>query len=185
MSFWKKKDNLIITAFVLVFFAGITYWYDLCCVRASFFESSTSDGFQIPFVDGDQKQRTLDQFKGKPLIVNFWATWCPVCVKKMGTLNRFAKKFQEMGGEVLAISQDRSGLSTVSAYYTRHDYQNLPIYLETSGKLMNAFGAQGLPTTIFIDSQGKEVDRIVGGVDWESSEMAAFVNKNFGTNLSQ
>ncbi|MBP9692768.1 MAG: TlpA family protein disulfide reductase [Alphaproteobacteria bacterium] len=185
MSFWKKKDNLIITTFVILFFAGIIYWYDLCCVRASFFESNSSDGFQIPFVDGDQKQHTLDLHKGKPLVVMFWATWCPACVKSMGTLNSFSKKFQEKGGEVLAISQDRGGLSAVRAYYTRHDYKNLPLYLDASGKLMNTFSVRGLPTAIFIDAQGKEVDRIVGGVDWESSEMNAKVNQNFGLSLSQ
>lgn len=185
MSFWKKKDNLIISSLVVLFFVGLTFWFDLCCVRASFFDSISSNGFQIPFVDSDQKQHTLDQFKGKPLVVNFWATWCPVCVKKMGTLNNFAKKFQEKGGEVLAISQDKGGLSTIRSYYTRNGYQNLAIYLDASGKLMSAFGVRGLPTTLFIDAQGNEVDRIVGGFDWESSDANALIEKNFGIKLSR
>ena len=86
---------------------------------------------------------------------------------------------------MLAISQDRAGLSAVRAYYARHDYKNLPLYLDASGKLMNTFDVRGLPTAVFIDAQGKEVDRIVGGADWESSEMGTKVNTNFGINLSQ
>lgn len=184
MSFWKKKDNLIISGFVILFFIGLAVWYDFCCVRAAFFRSQPiANAYEIPFVDRDQKQLTLSQFKGKPLVVNFWATWCPVCVKKMGSLNNFAQKFQEKGGQVLAISQDRGGLSKVRAYYARNEYKDLEIYLDTSGYLMDAFGARGLPTSVFIDAQGKEVGRIEGGFDWESSEAKELVEEYFGIQL--
>ncbi len=180
MSFWKKKDNLIITGLVAIFFVGLGYWYDLCCVRAAFptFSTKPVTIFQIPFIDANQKSLTLEQFKGKPLIINFWATWCPVCVKKMGTLNTFAKKFHDQGGEVITISED-NGLDTVKAYYARHGYKNLPIYLDNSGQLMGALGASGLPTSIFIDAQGNEVGRISGGIDWESPQVIQMVNKYY------
>ena len=181
MSFLEKKDNLIIIGFVVVFFIGLSAWYG----GVSFVPSSASaSAFDIPFVNENQQQVNLNQFKGKPLVVNFWATWCPVCVKKMGTLNRFAEKFQANGGQVLAISQDSGGLSTVRSYYTRNQYKNLAIYLESSGQLSNTFGVKGLPTTIFIDAQGKEVGRLEGGVDWESSDVAELIRQYFGLNLS-
>jgi thiol-disulfide isomerase/thioredoxin len=184
MSFWKKKDNLIITGFVAVFFIGLAFWYDLCCVRAAFLPGSgSSSPYEITFMDKDQTQFTLDQFKGKPAIIYFWATWCPSCVKKMATLNRFAKKFQDAGGQVLAISQDRSGISTIQAYYARNGYDNLDVYIESTGYLLHAFEAKGLPTAIFINAQGEEVGRIEGGVDWESSEMTSMVQDKFGIKL--
>jgi len=184
MSFWKKKDNLIITGLVVLFFAGLSVWFDLCCVRAAFFHPvAVEDPFEIPFLDEDQKQLTLDQFKGKPVVVYFWATWCSVCVKKMGTLNSFAKKFKEKGGEVLPISQDKGGISTVRAYYDRHHYENLKIYIESMGHLMDAFGGRGLPTAVFIDAQGKPVAQIEGGIDWESSDVKEMVKKHFGIQL--
>ena len=186
MSFWKKKDNLVITGFVVLFFAGLAVWFDLCCVRAAFFPvSSSGNAFEISFLNENQEQLTLDQFKGKPLVVNFWATWCPVCVKKMGTLNNFAKKFKEADGQVLAISQDKGGISTIRSYYARHGYKNLDIYIESMGHLMNSLGVRGLPTSIFIDAQGKEVGRLEGGVDWESSEIDGLIEKYFGIKLSQ
>jgi thiol-disulfide isomerase/thioredoxin len=186
MSFWKKKDNLIISGFVVLFFVGLAVWYDFCCVRAAFFKPNPpSSAFSMPFLNQEGKQVTLDQFKGAPLVINFWATWCPVCVKKMSTLNSFSQKFKDQGGNVLAISQDQGGLPTVRAYYARKGYANLSIYIEATGSLASAFGEQGLPTSIFIDAQGKEVGRIVGGIDWENPQTVAMVEKYFGMKLSQ
>lgn len=184
MSFWKKKDNLVITGFVVTFFIGLTVWFDLCCVRAAFSPAKAGGAFSVPFLDENQNQLTLAEFKGKPLIVNIWATWCPVCVKKMAGLNRFAGKFQAEGGQVLAISQDSGGVSTVKAYYTRNDYKNLPIYIDSTGQLLDALGGRGLPMFIFIDAQGKEVGRIEGGIDWDSTEVSQMVNQYFGMNIS-
>ncbi|MBS0271121.1 MAG: TlpA family protein disulfide reductase [Proteobacteria bacterium] len=186
MSFWKKKDNLIITGFVVAFFIGLSVWFDLCCVRAAFFPTKAAgSAFEVTFFDQNQNPVTLDQFKGKPLIVNIWATWCPVCVKKMASLNRFAGTFHAKGGQVLTISQDQGGAATVRAYYARNGYNNLPIYLDSSGQLLSAFGARGLPTSVFIDAQGKEVGRIEGGIDWDSSEVSNMIGQYFGINFSQ
>lgn len=181
MSFWKKKDNLIIAGVVVAFFIGLGIWYEGVPFSPN---SASANAFDIPFNNQDQQKLTLNQLKGKPLVVNFWATWCPVCVKKMGTLNRFAEKFQANGGQVIAISQDRGGASVVRSYYARNGYTNLAIYLETSGQLANAFGIQGFPTTIFIDAQGKEVGRLEGGVDWESSDIAELIKQYFGLSIS-
>ncbi|MBA3813601.1 MAG: TlpA family protein disulfide reductase [Alphaproteobacteria bacterium] len=181
MSFWKKKDNLIITGFVVTFFIALGVWYKGVPFTPN---SASASAFDIPFVSQNQQQLTLNKFKGKPLVVNFWATWCSVCVKKMGTLNRFAGKFQAEGGEVIAISQDRGGLSAVQSYYARNAYNNLAIYLEPSGQLATAFGVQGFPTSIFIDAQGKEVGRIAGGIDYESDDINELIKRYFGMDLS-
>lgn len=182
MSFWKKKDNLIITGFVVLFFAGLAVWLDLCCVNAAFYSSSTLNSSQVPFVDKDENALTLNSFQGKPLVINMWATWCPVCIKKMGSFHRFTEKFEAAGGKVLNISQDKS-ISPVRAYYARSGF-HFPIYLDTTGQLLDAFNGTGLPTTIFIDSSGQEVGRIRGGFDWDSAEATALVKKYFGLTLA-
>lgn len=182
MSFWKKKDNLIISGFVVLFFAGLAVWLDLCCVNAAFYSSSTLNPSQIPFIDKDENALTLDSFQGKPLVINMWATWCPVCIKKMGSFHRFTEKFEAAGGKVLNISEDKS-INPVRAYYVRSDF-HFPIYLDTTGQLLDALNGTGLPTTIFIDSSGKEVGRIRGGFDWDSTEATALVKKYFGLTLA-
>jgi len=186
MSFWKKKDNLIIALCVGLFFIGLTYWYDLCCVRAAFPGPGASPtmALQVPFIDQNQAQYTLEQFKGKPLIVHFWATWCPVCTRKLPSLNAFAAKFEAKGGKVISISED-SGLAPVKAYYARNPYDNLDIYLDNAGQLMGTFGASGLPTAIFIDEQGKELGRIAGGIDWDSPQVADMIKGYYNIDLAK
>lgn len=180
MSFWKKKDNLIITGVVAAFFIGLLVWYKGNPITPN---SASANPFEMPFITKDQQQVNLNSFKGKPLIVNFWATWCSVCVKKMGTLNRFAEKFQAKGGQIVAISQDRGGIPVVESYFQRNGYNNLAIYLEPSGALGQALNVQGYPTTIFVDAQGNEIGRVAGGIDWESSEIQELIKQYYGIDV--
>lgn len=182
MSFWKKKDNLIITGFVIAFFIGFSVWYGGAPLVPN---SASANPFDIAFTNQDQQQVNLKQFKGKPLVINFWATWCGVCLKKMGALNRFSEKFQANGGQVLAISQDKGGLPKVKDYYQRNGYNNLTVYVEPSGQLANAFGVHGFPTAIFISADGKEVGRLEGGFDWEGADLNSFIKETFGEKYGQ
>lgn len=185
MAFWKKKENTIILTCVVLFFAGLAYWGDFCLHAASFRLIKSTGAHptaNVPFLNAGGKPVTLSQFKGKPLIVNFWATWCPVCVRKMSTLNALAVAFEEQGGKVITISEDTS-LSTVAAYFKSRGYSNLPIYLDSGGQLMTTFGITGLPTSIFIDENGKEINRIVGGVDWGSAEVHNAISELFGIRI--
>ena len=174
MNFWKKRENLILAVIVTIFFAGLAIWK-----MGPIISEANADPMTIPFQDADGNTFNLTEFKGKPIIVNFWATWCPVCTKKMGTLNEFALKFREKGGEVLALSHDRTGVGTVKAYYIKNNYKNLPIYLETSGTMLHAFGGTGLPTAVLINKDGEMVAKIPGGFDWESSDANELIETYF------
>ena len=183
MSFWKKSENLILTLIVVVFFGGLLVW-KMGPETLSIISSAHADPMTMPFQDENQKSFTLADFKGKPLIVNFWATWCPVCTKRMGSLNEFAPKFQAKGGQVLALSHDRnSGIGVIKAYYIKNDYKNLPIYLEPTGNMLYAFGATGLPTAVLINSEGQAVATVPGGFDWDSSDADELVATYFGIEM--
>ena len=180
MGFWKKKDNLIISAAVLVFFVGLVFWPNICALRAIFQAPfSSSSGTRVSFSNEQGDSVTLEKFKGQPLIVNFWATWCPVCVKNMSPFNTFTKAFEAQGGKVISISED-SDMGTVKAYLARKGYANLPAHLDHFGQLMTAYEVSGLPTTIFIDENGNEIERITGGVDWTNPKLVKWVSKLFG-----
>ena len=179
MPFWKKKDNLIISAVVVLFFVGLIWWQEMGAVRAAL-PGAHSSALNVSFFDKDQKSHTLAEFKGKPFILNFWATWCPVCVNKMSTLNQFAKKFEAKGGRVVTVSEDNHGFEKVKEYHARNKYDNLPIFLDNNGSLMNAYSAQGLPTAIFFNAKGEEMGRIAGGIDWESPEVQEMVHSYLG-----
>lgn len=180
MPFLKKIENLVIIACMVIFFAAL-YFYNLFHSHEDF-PLSPESSFEIPFINKHQDKLTLDQFKGVPLIVNFWATWCPVCVQKMGTLNIFAKDFKEKGGQIISLSEDQ-GMGVVKAYFARNNYQNLEIYMDPGGNLMHSFGATGLPTSIFFDANGNELERISGGIDWNSPIVLEKVRKYFNITI--
>ena len=113
----------------------------------------------IAFEGPDGKPTTLAAFKGKPVLVNLWATWCGPCVKEMPTLDAAAATIA-----VATISQDKDR-ATVTAFFAKQKYARLQPYLDTDLGFSIAYNAS-LPMSILLDSAGKEVWRSTGGMDW-------------------
>lgn len=126
------------------------------------------------FLDPQGRAVSLSDFRGRPLLVNLWATWCAPCVKEMPTLDALAGR-EEGKLQVLAISQDGEARDKVARFFADHDFVALEPYLDPKLALMPELGVDTLPTTILYDSDGKEVWRMVGIADWESSASAALL----------
>lgn len=120
----------------------------------------------IGFVDPSGAKVTLTAFRGKPVLLNLWATWCAPCVGEMPTLDALA---QSLDGkvQVLAISQDLDGEKKVGPFFQQHGFKKLEPYLDTQTAFSTTLQVN-LPTTILYDLQGKEVWRMLGGMDWSS-----------------
>ena len=116
------------------------------------------------FFDPDGKTVTLASFKGKPLLVNLWATWCGPCVREMPTLEKVAERAGDKL-KVLTVSQDREGID-IGATFTKGGFKLLERYRDPENKLGFAFSTGVLPTTVLYDAEGKEVWRVTGGMDW-------------------
>jgi len=128
-----------------------------------------------PFNDPDGKPVTLASFKGKPLLVNLWASWCAPCVKELPTLDRLA---QQGKVQVLAVSQDTGPHPSVIAFLKAHQIATLKSYQDPKMALSGALGPDTvLPTSILIDASGKEVWRYVGDLDWTSAEAAKLLSE--------
>ena len=127
---------------------------------------------QVAFTDTDGKPLTLAQFKGKPAVVNLWATWCAPCLKEMPSLDRLQAN---LNGKLIvaAVSQDRSGAQRVVPFVAEMGLKNLKIYLDPKADLGRALNSRGLPTTVIIDAAGSVVGRVEGPVEWDSAEMMA------------
>ena len=124
----------------------------------------------IAFSDPDGKPVTLAAFKGKPVLVNLWASWCAPCVKELPTLDRLAR---EGGVQVLAVSQDAGPHASVVAFLQGHGIGSLKSYQDPKMALSGALGPDTiLPTSMLFDANGKEVWRYVGDLDWTSSDAA-------------
>lgn len=128
------------------------------------------------FQDPDGAPADLADFRGKPVLVNLWATWCAPCIAEMPTLDRLAAREADRL-HVLTISQDLDGRDKVEAFFAKQGYRNLETWLDPQMALMTELRADTLPTTILYDAQGREVWRVVGLEDWESGRAALLLKE--------
>ena len=127
------------------------------------------------FTDPDGKPVTLGALKGKPMLVNLWATWCAPCVKELPTLDRLAAG---KSIDVVAVSQDSGPHASVVAFLKEHQIATLTPYHDPKMALSGALGPDTvLPTSILYDAKGKEVWRYVGDLDWTSPEAAKLLSE--------
>ena len=109
---------------------------------------------------------SLENFKGKLVVINFWATWCAPCREEMPSLDilQSNKNFQDL--IVLPINVGKENKEKAKRFFNDLQIKNLKLYYDDSVKLANTFSLIGLPTTIFIDKDGDEFARIIGSVDF-------------------
>jgi thiol-disulfide isomerase/thioredoxin len=138
---------------------------------------------QVPvlsFTDRSGEEMTIGRFKGKIVLVNLWATWCPPCVKEMPSLDRLQAK---LGGDdfaVVAISEDRQGLKIVEPFYEKTGLGHLDIYLDPQSTVSRALQLRGLPTTLILDRDGRELGRLEGSAEWDSADALALLRHYAG-----
>jgi thiol-disulfide isomerase/thioredoxin len=116
------------------------------------------------FLDPAGKPVTLAAFRGKPVLVNLWATWCGPCVAEMPTLERIAERSGDKL-KVLTVSQDNPQVD-IAPTFEKGGFKRLERYRDNEQKLGFAFATGMLPTTVLYDAEGKEVWRVIGAMDW-------------------
>jgi len=122
-----------------------------------------------PFLGPQDEPVTLASFRGKPLIVNLWATWCAPCLAEMPALDTFAKSTGDKA-QVIAVSVDLEGRRAVTPYFAKMKFGALKPYLDKDNVLPLGVRAAGLPTTLVYDANGKEVLRVNGPLKWDGPE---------------
>jgi thiol-disulfide isomerase/thioredoxin len=127
------------------------------------------------FTDAKGAVRTLSDYRGKVVLLNFWATWCGPCVREMPSLDRLQAKLGGDAFTVLALSEDRRGWEVTAPFLTRLDLLSLPAFHDTQGELMRAYAVPALPTTILLGRDGREIGRLVGAAEWDSAEAVALI----------
>jgi len=117
----------------------------------------------------------MEDFRGKVILVNVWATWCVPCREEMPTLDALQAELGSDRFEVVALSIDRAGAPVVQRFYDEIGITNLKMYVDKTMLSMTALRTIGLPTTILIDAQGQELGRLVGAAEWDDPEMVSFL----------
>ncbi len=131
----------------------------------------------IPFFGAGGKIYTLADFRGKVVLVNFWATWCPACIVEMPLLDSLQARLGGKDFMVLTISQDGGGMPVVKRFLKKRKLFNLPIFIDKDRRLGIAFDQSLLPTSMLLDAEGRELGRIIGPVEWDSPETMAFLRR--------
>ncbi|MEE4379859.1 MAG: TlpA disulfide reductase family protein [Candidatus Competibacteraceae bacterium] len=119
--------------------------------------------------DPEGKRYTLADFQGKVTIVNFWATWCPPCVKEMPSLQRAWEQLRQEDIQVIAINmgQDREDI----AYFLSKYPVDFPLLLDTDVAVSESWGVKGLPTTYVLDASTRMVIEVIGEREWDDPEL--------------
>ncbi|MET0652951.1 MAG: TlpA disulfide reductase family protein [Hyphomicrobiaceae bacterium] len=125
---------------------------------------------EVRFQDANGTEKTLSDWRGKVVLVNLWATWCAPCRKEMPALDRLQKELGSSKFEVVAISIDRTGLAGARKFLDETGVKNLALYADPTTKLSSVLKAVGLPVTVLIDAEGREIGRLVGPAEWDSED---------------
>ena len=124
----------------------------------------------IEFSDGDGRPKRLSDYRGKVILLNLWATWCPPCRKEMPSLDRLQAILGGLEFDVIALSVDRS-LPVVEEFYRQTALMKLRVYIDHSEQAMPSLAVTAIPTTLLIDRRGREVGRKIGPAEWDSPSL--------------
>lgn len=134
----------------------------------------------IGFFRDDGGEATLTDYAGRGLVLNFWATWCAPCVREMPQLNKLKQLADDAGFDVITVSEDRDGPPVINEFYATNKLDKLEVLYDKKMRLLDAFRVRGLPTTILIDSQSREVGRAEGPAEWDQPEILSFIKRCVG-----
>ncbi|HET6522427.1 MAG TPA: TlpA disulfide reductase family protein, partial [Geminicoccaceae bacterium] len=135
---------------------------------------------EVAFEDADGGAVSLADFRGRVVVLNLWATWCAPCRLEMPSLDRLQA---ELGGpdlEVVALSVDRAGVDEVAAFLDEVGAGHLGLYRDPTMAATRALGALGLPTTVIVDREGREVGRALGEREWDGEAVKAYLREVMG-----
>ena len=127
----------------------------------------------VTFKDINQKDINLDDFKGKLLILNFWATWCAPCREEMPSLDYLQSNTKLNNLKIFPINIGQEDVSKTESFFKELNIKNLEIYFDAPITLAKKFSLRGVPTTIIFNKKGKEFVRIMGSIDFNDEE---FIN---------
>ena len=111
------------------------------------------------------------------MVINFWATWCAPCKKEMPSLNSLAENMKYEDIRIITIASGRNSKEAIDAFFDDNNLINLKKYRDPRGRIAIKYGVTALPTTIVINSKGIEIGRIIGDIDWDTTDVHSFFRK--------
>ena len=130
----------------------------------------------VIFKDINQKNVDLDDFKGKLILLNFWATWCAPCKEEMPSLDNLQSNSNFNNLKIFPINIGQEDISKSKIFFKELNIVNLNIYSDASITLAKKFSLRGVPTTILFNKEGNEFARIIGSIDFNDEKFITWLN---------
>lgn len=130
---------------------------------------------QKTFTDASGTELRLSDFEGRHVLVNFWATWCAPCRKEMPMLAELQAEFGGENFEVITIATGRNPQASIDRFFAEIGVDNLPRYLDPKSAVARDMDVLGLPITLILDPEGREIARMRGDADWNSDSAKAVI----------
>lgn len=140
-------------------------------------ESTPAPAPDLPFSDLDGGTHSLADYRGKLLLVNFWATWCAPCREEMPSLDALQRQMGDDGFAVLTIAAGRNPPPAIRKFFAEAGITDLPTLIDPSMALARAFGVLAMPISVLIDAEGREIARMAGDADWASPAALALIGQ--------
>ena len=128
---------------------------------------------EIGLVDLDDAPRSLEEWRGQWVVVNFWATWCAPCRHEMPALDRLAAAMAPDGPVVVTVATGRNAVPAIRKFFDEIAVRNLPALRDPKSELARKMGVLGLPVTVILNPEGEEVARLIGDAEWDSDSAKA------------
>jgi thiol-disulfide isomerase/thioredoxin len=133
----------------------------------------------IYYKDENNTDQSLDISKNKLTALHFWASWCIPCAKELPMVNAAQKKYADRGLKIIPLSMDFN-VDQIKRFYKENNIDTLAVMLDYDQKTLKNFKVKGLPTTIFISSEGAVIARTEGEISWESKAVEDFIINRTG-----
>ena len=131
----------------------------------------------LSFLDVDKKQVNLDDYRGKLVLLNFWASWCAPCKEDMPSLDSLQSNKNLNNLQIFPINVGQDNEKKAKDFFEQLDIKTLNIYFDTTITLAKKFQLRGISTTILISKDGYEFARIIGSIDFESQKFIKWLSK--------
>ncbi|MFA8386093.1 MAG: TlpA family protein disulfide reductase [Pelagibaca sp.] len=148
------------------------------------FHSDAQPAGTAEFTTFDEVPLSLEQYKGKWVLLNFWATWCAPCRKEMPMLSELQTEFGGEDFDVVTIATGRNPPPAIKAFFDEIGVNNLPLYRDPQSGLAREMGVLGLPITVILNPEGQEVARMRGDADWASDNAKDILRTILGTDTA-
>ena len=129
----------------------------------------------VQWKDGDGKAVGLDDYKGKVVLLNFWATWCAPCIRELPSLDRLQASLAGDDFSVVALNINREGKRKAKRMMRRLKLKNLGLNLDREVMVAKSLGVLNIPTTFLFDRKGREIGKLEGGAEWDEKESITLI----------